>query len=64
MQSKPHHDFIDSLVGIRTTYVGYFDVLNLAWKSRTSTPPKKTGTLVSIVLILHEIFNQNIIITS
>ena len=28
---------------LRTTYVGYFDVLTLAWKSRTPNPPKKRG---------------------
>ena len=28
---------------IRTTYVGYFDVWNLAWKSRTPNPLKNRG---------------------
>ena len=37
LQSKlhHHHHFIDDPVGLHTTYIRYFDVLNLARKSRT-----------------------------
>ena len=42
-QSKHHHHFIDGPVGLWTTYVRYFDKLNLAWKSWTPNPLKKLG---------------------
>ena len=43
LQSKHHHHFIDGPVGLRMTYVGYFDVWNLAWKSQTPNPLKNRG---------------------
>ena len=43
LQSKHHHHFIDGLVGLRMTYVGYFDIIPIAWKSQTPNPLKKQG---------------------
>ena len=43
LQSKHHHHFIDGPVGLRMTYVGYFDIWPFAWKSWTPNPPKKQG---------------------
>ena len=43
LQSKHHHHFIVGPVGLRMTYVGYFDIIPIAWKSRTPNPLKKRG---------------------
>ena len=43
LQSKHHHHFIDGPVDLRMTYVRYFDIIPIAWKSQTPNPLKNRG---------------------